>query len=260
MCYAIQKNHFAQRYNNNSYVKPEYSNKKHAGRSMVCVGLGISLLAHFVFFLAAYLATDRVKPYQIDSYFGAYPVMVESVAKTTHDESNNETSMPGLIWWELFYGGQPEWWLVSDADIDVPKLDVVASVRHNERIVNEYMNATSIKRWVNQIKLKNPEVTGALDKRIIQKVVRQHSGELRACYEKELNKNKGLNGRVVVNWIISPQGAVTKAIVKESTIKNKNVESCVVNSVKFWKFPAPKGGGIVAIEYPFVFEAGSTTN
>ena len=109
-----------------------------------------------------------------------------------------------------------------------------------------------------QVKMKNPKVTGVLDKRIIQKVVRQHSGELRACYEKELNKIKGLNGRVVLYWLISPQGAVTKALVKESTIKNKNVENCVANSVKYWRFPAPKGGGIVAIEYPFVFEAGST--
>ena len=108
-----------------------------------------------------------------------------------------------------------------------------------------------------QVKMKNPEVTGALDKRIIQKVVRQHSGELRACYEKELNKIKGLNGRVVLYWLISPQGSVTKALVKESTIKNKNVENCVANSVKYWRFPAPKGGGIVAIEYPFVYEAGS---
>ncbi len=107
------------------------------------------------------------------------------------------------------------------------------------------------------VKMKNPEVTGSLDKRIIQKVVRQHSGELRACYEKELNKIKGLNGRVVVVWLISPQGTVTKALVKESSIKNKNVENCVVNSVKFWRFPAPKGGGIVQIEYPFVFELSS---
>ena len=104
------------------------------------------------------------------------------------------------------------------------------------------------------VKMKNPEVTGSLDKRIIQKVVRQHSGELRACYEKELAKVKGLNGRVVVVWIISPQGVVSKALVKESTIKNKAVEDCVVNSIKFWRFPVPKGGGMVQIEYPFVFE------
>ncbi len=99
-------------------------------------------------------------------------------------------------------------------------------------------------------------VAGSLDKRIIQKVVRQHSGELRACYEKELFKIKGLSGRIVLVWIISPQGAVTKALVKESTIKNKNVEQCVLNSVKYWRFPVPKGGSLVQIEYPFVFDVG----
>ena len=108
-----------------------------------------------------------------------------------------------------------------------------------------------------KLSLKNPEVTGSLDKRIIQKVVRQHMGELRACYEKELAKVKGLHGRIAVVWLISPQGAVTKALVKETTMKNKNVENCIVNSIKFWRFPAPKGGGMVQIEYPFVFELSS---
>ncbi|MBO4350097.1 MAG: von Willebrand factor type A domain-containing protein [Proteobacteria bacterium] len=105
-----------------------------------------------------------------------------------------------------------------------------------------------------KIVMKKPDVTGAIDKRIIQKVVRQHTGELRACYERELNKIKGLNGRVVLDWIISPQGAVKTAIVKESTIKNKNVENCVVNSVKYWRFPPPKGGGMAQVEYPFEFK------
>jgi len=108
-----------------------------------------------------------------------------------------------------------------------------------------------------RVKMANPEVTGSLDKRIIQKVVRQHSGELRNCYEKELAKVKGLNGRVVAVWLISPQGSVSNAVVKESTIKNKNVENCVINSIKFWRFPSPKGGGAVKIEYPFVFDLSS---
>ena len=107
------------------------------------------------------------------------------------------------------------------------------------------------------LKMKNPEVTGSIDKRIIQKVVRQHTGELRACYERELAKTKGLNGRIVVVWIISAQGAVTSAVVKETSMRNKNVESCITSSIKFWRFPAPKGGGMAQVEYPFVFELGS---
>lgn len=105
-----------------------------------------------------------------------------------------------------------------------------------------------------QVKMKNPEVSGSLDKRIIQKVVRQHHGELRACYEREVAKIKGLGGTITVVWLISPQGAVTKVIMKGSTMKNKNVEQCVTNAIKFWRFPAPKGGGAVQVEYPFDFQ------
>lgn len=104
------------------------------------------------------------------------------------------------------------------------------------------------------VKMKDPTVNGSIDKRIIQKVVRQHSGELRSCYERELAKTRDLAGRIVIVWLISPQGMVTKALVKETTMKNKTVEDCIKNSILHWRFPAPKGGGIVQIEYPFVFE------
>ena len=105
-----------------------------------------------------------------------------------------------------------------------------------------------------QVKMKNPDVSGSLDKRIIQKVVRQHTGELRACYEREVAKVKGLNGVLTVVWLISPQGAVTKVILKSSTMNNKNVEKCVTDSIKFWRFPQPRGGGAVQVEYPFDFQ------
>ena len=55
-------------------------------------------------------------------------------------------------------------------------------------------------------------------------------------------------------WIVSPEGEVTNAFVKESTMNNKNVETCITGSIKTWRFPKPKGGGTVQIEYPFVFE------
>ncbi len=105
----------------------------------------------------------------------------------------------------------------------------------------------------SKIKMKVPEVTGMLDKRIIQKVVRQHTGELRACYEKELGKNKGLSGQITASWIITAQGSVSKTKIKESTMKNKDVEKCIVNAIGYWRFPMPKGGGEVLVEFPFEF-------
>ena len=104
-----------------------------------------------------------------------------------------------------------------------------------------------------EVKMKNPEVSGSIDKRIIQKIVRQHFGELRACYEREVAKIKGLSGKVTVVWIIAGNGSVTKALVKETTMKNKNVETCITNSIMHWRFPAPKGGGMAQVEYPFDF-------
>ena len=109
-----------------------------------------------------------------------------------------------------------------------------------------------------KMKALNPDVSGSLDKRVIQRIVRQHTGELRACYERELAKVKGLNGKVTMNWFVSADGSVTKVFVKETTMKNKNVENCMKNSIQHWRFPAPKGGGMCSVIYPFDFSAGSS--
>lgn len=101
---------------------------------------------------------------------------------------------------------------------------------------------------------KKPDVTGSIDKRIIQKIVRQHTGELRSCYERELAKVKNLNGRVTVLWIIDTTGSVAKVGIKESTLNNSNVETCMISFIKSWRFQVPKGGSMASVEYPFVFE------
>ena len=103
------------------------------------------------------------------------------------------------------------------------------------------------------VKLQTPVVTGSLDKRIIRKVVNNHIGELRACYEKELTKTKDLLGKVVFEWIINPDGNVSIVIIQSSSLNNKNMESCLLNSIKFWRFPAPKGGGMAKVEFPISF-------
>ena len=37
-------------------------------------------------------------------------------------------------------------------------------------------------------------------------------------------------------------------------MKNANVENCLASRIKTWVFPKPKGGGIVIVNYPFVFK------
>jgi len=96
--------------------------------------------------------------------------------------------------------------------------------------------------------------TSSLSKEEIQTVVRKHRDELRACYEQEVAKVKGLRGKIDVNWVIAADGSVFSAGINESTIKNENVENCVLNAIKDWRFPAPKRGMVRVSTYPFVFE------
>lgn len=96
-----------------------------------------------------------------------------------------------------------------------------------------------------------PVVQGSLDKEIIRRVVRQHRREIKYCYESELQKNKELQGRVVVRFTISATGSVVSAVVKESNLKNTSVENCMAGKIRRWVFPEPKGGGIVIVNYPF---------
>ncbi len=102
------------------------------------------------------------------------------------------------------------------------------------------------------------DVSGGHDARTIQKIVRQHTGEIKACYERELVKVKGLNGKITMQWFISPDGSVMKVFVKETTMHNKAVESCLTNSIQHWRFASLKGGSMSSIVYPFTFTAGLT--
>ena len=107
----------------------------------------------------------------------------------------------------------------------------------------------------NLIGFSTPVVMGALPREVIQKVINENKQQIRYCYEVELQRKQDLEGKVGVKWIIAATGMVAKVMVTESTLKNKNVENCIMAKIQGWKFPAPAGGGIVEVNYPFVFRA-----
>jgi TonB family protein len=96
-------------------------------------------------------------------------------------------------------------------------------------------------------------VIGGLDKDVIAKVIRRHQNEIKYCYESELNKNPSLAGKVAVAFTIDPTGAVSEATVTETTLNNSTAENCMLSRIRRWKFPEPKGGGVVAVTYPWLF-------
>ena len=97
-------------------------------------------------------------------------------------------------------------------------------------------------------------VEGGLSKDQIAAVINRHIGEVIYCYEKGLQVKPGLNGRVGVKFTISGNGVVSTAGVASSSINSAQVEGCVVNHLRTWRFPKPVGGVNVKVQYPFVLK------
>lgn len=100
---------------------------------------------------------------------------------------------------------------------------------------------------------EDSEIVGGLTREQVEAVVRRNSGQLLFCYEKALQSQPHLRGRVTSQWEIGPAGTVTKAKVASSSLNNRQVENCVIASIKGWKFPRPVGGVHVDVSYPFDF-------
>ena len=100
------------------------------------------------------------------------------------------------------------------------------------------------------------QVRGSFDMDIIRRIIRRHMNEVKYCYEQELFRQPELEGRVSVQFVISPLGQVISSVMQSSTMGNVRVEKCVVDAVKRWEFPKPMGGGMVIVSYPFNFVSG----
>ncbi len=96
---------------------------------------------------------------------------------------------------------------------------------------------------------------GGLGADQVRRVVSAHVGALRACYEKELQRNPNLIGRVTLKWGVEPEGKVSAASIASSTMANPAVESCLVRQVRSWHFP-PAQSPTVVNAYPFLFNPG----
>lgn len=96
---------------------------------------------------------------------------------------------------------------------------------------------------------------GGMDRALIDQVVKQHLQQFRYCYQRELQKDPSLGGKITVKWIISSDGSVSSASVKHDGIGNAAVSRCMTNVTRRMTFPQPKGG-IVIVSYPFLFAPG----
>ncbi|MEZ4316545.1 MAG: AgmX/PglI C-terminal domain-containing protein [Myxococcota bacterium] len=102
----------------------------------------------------------------------------------------------------------------------------------------------------------DPIILGALDRSLIDAVIKRHMNQIRYCYQRELAKKPSLGGKIVIKFVIAKDGTVSSASTKSTTMNNSAVEQCIVGRFMRMQFPEPKGGGIVIVSYPFIFSPG----
>ncbi len=98
---------------------------------------------------------------------------------------------------------------------------------------------------------------GGLSRAEIDKVVRRRQGLIRTCYQRQLNRTRGLEGKIVVSFRIGGDGRVKSARVHrgKSSLKNPDVWDCITNKIRGLRFPK-KGGSGAFVNYPFLFSQG----
>ncbi|OFZ22384.1 MAG: hypothetical protein A2X94_00100 [Bdellovibrionales bacterium GWB1_55_8] len=102
--------------------------------------------------------------------------------------------------------------------------------------------------------LGGSNVEDGLSKEEVGEVIHRHLSEVRYCYESAMLRTPGIEGRLIVNFLIGGSGSVLSSEVKSSTLPDPRLDDCILRRLGTWKFPATKGAINVAVSYPFIFK------
>jgi Ca-activated chloride channel family protein len=89
---------------------------------------------------------------------------------------------------------------------------------------------------------------GRLVESVVERIVRQHFGQFRLCFEA-----RGATGTVSVRFVIDRDGSVLTVAPDTSTVSDPLVVACIVHGFEVLSFPAPEGGQ-VNVTYALAFD------
>lgn len=108
------------------------------------------------------------------------------------------------------------------------------------------------KKVKSRVSTGAPQLGDFCDKNNIRQVVGAKQNAIRYCFEKELQTNPSLSGKVLAQWKVGLDGSVSEPSIASSTLNNKDAEGCITRVIARMRFQKPDGG-ICVIQYPFVF-------
>lgn len=94
----------------------------------------------------------------------------------------------------------------------------------------------------------------------IQTAVLAKRAEARACFDQVAKSKPGLEGNIVVKWLIDPKGIVKEVMIDpdKTTVPDQTIGACIIGVVSKLTFPPSAKHFETKASYPFNFKAGAT--
>lgn len=97
-----------------------------------------------------------------------------------------------------------------------------------------------------------PAINGGLNRDIIRRIASDHADDIRDCHGRALASLPDLAGKLVVHVELDADGEVRKAkIGDDSSLHNRDVESCVLALIEGWSFADAGGKGSADLSFEF---------
>ena len=88
-----------------------------------------------------------------------------------------------------------------------------------------------------KIRLGGIETVGALDRWMVDTMIKKSFSRIRYCFERELVTQPELLGELEVKLELSPDGTVIHSSISRSTLGSSTIEKCLVQQLNKVDFP-----------------------
>lgn len=105
------------------------------------------------------------------------------------------------------------------------------------------------------VEREEPTIEGPLDKASVDATVTRYMNQLQYCYQRTLNKEPDIQGRIAVTFVVARDGSVSSAETA-STMGSAEVETCIRGRFMRFTFPAPDGDEEATVTQPLLFRPG----
>lgn len=101
-------------------------------------------------------------------------------------------------------------------------------------------------------------VLGGLSREEIERVVKAHENEIQFCYQRALQRDPRLFGKITMGWVVGDGGVVKSASATENSTGSSELSNCILGNIRRWQFPSPPSGSDPKVVWPWIFKPQGT--